>query len=234
MSLGVAADLVEGGAIELAAEAELVAMGEMAAMREIEAEDGVAGLQDRGVGRGVGLGAGVGLHVDVLAAEDLFGAIAGQVLDNVGVLAAAVVAAAGIALGVFIGEDGAGCFENCFGDEVFAGNHLQALVLAEGFVVKGGGDFGVGLGEGERHAVSHKRILRHFGMRGLWISGWAQGGTGIAIRRSGVAASETPESGIVANKWCENMRKSRMGCDCSAATVLLLADGQRCWLSERA
>ena len=158
--LGVAADLVKRGPVELAAEAQPVAVGQVAAVREIEAENRVAGLQDRRIGRGVGLRAGVRLHVDVLAAEDLLGAIAGQVLDHVGVLAAAVVAAAGVALGVFIGEDGAGRLEHCFGDEVFAGNHLQPLVLAEGFVVKGGGDVGVGLGEGERHAVSHTRILR--------------------------------------------------------------------------
>jgi hypothetical protein len=32
-------------------------------------------------------------------------------------------------------------------------------VLAEGFVVKSGGHFGVGLGEGERDAISHTTIL---------------------------------------------------------------------------
>ena len=136
-------------------------MGQVAAVREIEAENGVARLQHRRVGRGVGLRAGVRLHIDVLAAEDLLGAIAGQVLHHVGVLAAAVVAAAGIALGIFIGEDRAGRLQHCFGDEVFAGNHLQPFVLAEGFVVNGGGYLGVGLGEGKRHAVSHTRILRH-------------------------------------------------------------------------
>jgi hypothetical protein len=103
----------------------------------------------------------VGLHVGVLAAEDLFGAVAGQVLDDIGVLAAAVVAPAGVALGIFVGEDGTGSLEHGFRDEVFAGNHLQPLVLAEGFVVKGGGYVGVGLGEGESHAVSHTEILRH-------------------------------------------------------------------------
>jgi len=29
-------------------------------------------------------------------------------------------------------------------------------VLAEGFVVNGGGHIGIGLGEGQRHTVSHK------------------------------------------------------------------------------
>ena len=170
--LGVAADLVKGGAIELAAEAEPVAVGKVAAVSEVEAENGVARLQDRGIGRGVGLGAGVGLHVDVVAAEDLFGAVAGQILNDVSVLAAAVVATAGVALGIFVGEDGTGRLQHCFGDEVLAGNHLQPLVLAEGFVVKGGGDVGVGLGEGERHAVSHTGILRHFRMK-TSLNKWA-------------------------------------------------------------
>ena len=125
------------------------------------------GLQHRGIGRGVGLRAGVRLHVDMLAAEDLPRAVAGQVLDDVGVLAATVVAAPGIALGIFIGEDRAGCFKHCFRDKVFAGNHLQPLVLAESFVVNGGGNFGIGLGEGQRHAVSHTRILSHSRIEGI-------------------------------------------------------------------
>jgi hypothetical protein len=35
-------------------------------------------------------------------------------------------------------------------------------VLAESFMVKGGGYIGVGLGEGERDAVSHREILAVF------------------------------------------------------------------------
>ena len=157
--LGVAAHVIEGGAVELAAEAEAMAVREVAAVREIEAENGVAGREHRRVGRGVGLRAGVRLHVDVLAAEELAGAVAGQVLHDVGILAAAVVAAPRIALGVFIGEDRPGSLQHCFGDKVFAGNHLQPLVLAEGFLVNGGGNFGIGLGERQRHAVSHRSIL---------------------------------------------------------------------------
>ncbi len=114
------------------------------------------GTQHRCEGRSVGLRAGVRLHVDVLAAEDLPRAIAGQVLHDVGILAAAVVTASRIALGIFIGEDRAGGFQHRFRNKVFAGNHLQPLVLAEGFVVNGGGYIGIGLGEGQRHAVSHK------------------------------------------------------------------------------
>ena len=91
----------------------------------------------------------------MLGAKDLLRAVAGQVLHHVGVLAAAVVAASGIALGILVGEDRAGRLQHRLGDKVLAGNHLQPLVLAEGFVVNGGGHFGVGLGEGERHAIGH-------------------------------------------------------------------------------
>ena len=44
----------------------------------------------------------VGLHVGVLGAEELLGAVAGQVLDHVDILAAAVVAPAGIAFGILL------------------------------------------------------------------------------------------------------------------------------------
>jgi len=35
-------------------------------------------------------------------------------------------------------------------------------VLAERLVVKGSGNFRVGLGEGQRHAIGHIRILEQF------------------------------------------------------------------------
>ena len=100
----IAANVVESCAIKLAAEAEPVAVRKVTAMREIETENRVAGLEDCRECRCVCLGAGMRLHVDVVAAKDLFGAIAGQVLDDVGVLASAIIAATGIALRVFVGK----------------------------------------------------------------------------------------------------------------------------------
>ena len=88
------------------------------------------GLQHGGVGGLVGLRAGVRLHVGVLGAEELLGAVARQVLHDVGELAAAVVALAGIAFGVLVGEDAAGGFEHRFGGEVLAGDQLELGVLA--------------------------------------------------------------------------------------------------------
>ncbi len=63
------------------------------------------GCRHRRIGCGIGLRAGVGLHINVIAAEDLAGAIAGQILDDIGVLAAAIVATPRVTLGIFIGED---------------------------------------------------------------------------------------------------------------------------------
>ena len=92
------------------------------------------------------------LHVGVLGAEQLLGAVAGQVLDDVGEFAAAVIALAGIAFGVLVGEDAAGGFEHRFGGEVLAGDQFELRVLALGFVLDGLVNFGVDFGESAGHA----------------------------------------------------------------------------------
>jgi hypothetical protein len=118
-----------------------VAVREVAAVGEVHAEDGVAGVEHGGERGLVGLGAGVGLDVGVFGAEQLFGAVAGEVFDDVGELAAAVVAAAGVAFGVLVGEDAAGGFEDGFGGEVFAGDEFEAGMLAVEFALDGGWRF---------------------------------------------------------------------------------------------
>ena len=63
-------------------------------MVERQPEERVARLEQRHVGGVVGLGAGVGLDVGVLGAEQLLGAVDRQLLGDVDLLAAAVIAAA--------------------------------------------------------------------------------------------------------------------------------------------
>ena len=82
-------------------------MGEVAALVERHPQHGVAELEDGRVHRHVGARAAVRLHVGVVGAEERLGTIAGEVLDLVDDLAAAVVALAGKALGVLVGEPGA-------------------------------------------------------------------------------------------------------------------------------
>ena len=73
--------------------------------RRAHPQDGVAGRQQRQEHRLVGLCAGMRLHIGERAAKQPAGALDRQALGDVNVGAAAVVAPAGIALGVFVGQD---------------------------------------------------------------------------------------------------------------------------------
>ena len=106
-------------------------MGQVAALIELHAEDPVAGADRAEVGRHVGLGARVRLDVDVLGAgEERQGALLGESLGDVDVLAAAVVALAGQALGVLVGQPAALRLEDGPEDIVLAGDELDLVVLA--------------------------------------------------------------------------------------------------------
>ena len=89
------------------------------------------GCEDAEVGGHVGLGARVGLDVDVLGAgEEGEGALLGEPLGDVDVLAAAVVALARQALGVLVGEPRALRLHDRRGDVVLARDQLDLVVLA--------------------------------------------------------------------------------------------------------
>ena len=77
------------------------------------------------------------------APKSLLGPIAGQVFDHVDVLAAAVVAPAGIAFGILVGEHAAHGLHDGGAGVVFAGDHLQAVGLAHHFAGDGRPDFRV-------------------------------------------------------------------------------------------
>ena len=136
-------------------------MREVAAVRQLEAQDRVAGVQQREVGGGVRLRAGVGLDVDVVAPEHLLGAVDRQLLGDVHELAAAVVALAGEALGVLVGEVRALAVEDRLGDEVLGGDHLQRPLLALELVLEDIGDRRIDLGERTREVlraqIAHRR-----------------------------------------------------------------------------
>ena len=107
-----------------------MAVRQVAAVGQVHAEHGVAGLQRGHVHGHVGLRAGVRLHVGVLRAEKLLRAIDGELLGDVHEFAAAVIALAGIALGVLIREHRAHGFEHGFGDEIFRWDQFDAGGLA--------------------------------------------------------------------------------------------------------
>ena len=118
-------------------------MGEVTAVREVQTEDRVAGLDQRHHRRGVGQRAGVGLDVGGLRPEQCLDPVDGQLLDHVDVFATPVVAAAGVALGVLVGEDRALRLHDCEGCEVLAGDHLERAALAGQLGVERGRDLGI-------------------------------------------------------------------------------------------
>ncbi len=95
----------------------------------------------------------MGLYVGVLRAKEFLGPLARQILHDVGKLAAAVVALAGIAFGILVGEDRAHGFEHGFADEVLGGDQFQTFMLAADFVVDGGGDLRIGFVERAGHGL---------------------------------------------------------------------------------
>jgi hypothetical protein len=70
------------------------------------------------------------LDIGEAAAEQRLGALDRQLLGDVDELAAAVVAAAGIALGIFVGQDRALRLQHGAGDDVLGGDQLDLVALA--------------------------------------------------------------------------------------------------------
>ena len=99
-------------------------------MVEPEREDRVAGLEQREVRRHVRRRARMRLHVRVLGAEQLLRAVDRELLDLVHDLAAAVVALAGIALGVLVRRHRADGLEHARPGEVLGRDQLDLAALA--------------------------------------------------------------------------------------------------------
>ncbi len=146
----------------LAAHVQRHAVGEVAAFGQAHAHDGVARLEEGQEHGLVGLRAGVRLHVGGVGAEQLLGAVDRQLLDDVDVFAAAVVALAGVALGVLVGQLRALGRHDGGRGVVLAGDQLDVLFLAAVLGLDGGPELGVGLFD-EDVAVVHAAVLTDIG-----------------------------------------------------------------------
>ena len=105
----------------------------MPAGGEIEPHEGVAGLHQREEHLGVGRGAGMRLHIGELAAEQLGHPLDRQPLGDVDELAAAVIALARQAFGIFVGQHRALRFQHRARDDVLRGDQLDLVALAAEF-----------------------------------------------------------------------------------------------------
>ena len=115
--------------IKFAGEICRMPMGEMAAMREVHGQDFVARFKHGEINGHVGLRAAVRLHIDVLRAEESFGAIDGQLLGNIHILAAAIPAFPRITFGVFVGQHAALRFHDRAAGEIFRRDQLDIFAL---------------------------------------------------------------------------------------------------------
>ena len=136
-AMGILPDAVAMELVELAGGVELHAVGQVPAVGQVEAQHDIARVEDGEVDGRIGLGPGVRLDVGVVGPEDFLGPIAGEVFDHVDEFAPAIVAAAGVAFGVFIGQHAAHALHDGGAGVVFAGDHFQAVALALDFAGDG-------------------------------------------------------------------------------------------------
>ena len=139
--LGLRADAVEGGVEVLAGDGCFGAVGQMSAVAEIHAQDGVARLEKSEVDRHIGLGAGVRLDIGMLRAEEFLCPLDGEGFHLVHILAAAVIARAGVTLGVFIGQMAPHSLHNGGGDKVLRGDQLNMIPLTSQLTHHGAVEF---------------------------------------------------------------------------------------------
>ena len=140
-------EAVGNDVVVLAREIGRMPVGQVTAVIEAHAHDGVAGLGQRHEHGGIGLRTRVRLHVGVFAVEQLTGAGNGQLLGDVDMLAAAVVALGRVAFGVLVGEDRA--LRRHYGRAgiVFRGDELDVCFLPTSFVGDCTRDFRIELGQ---------------------------------------------------------------------------------------
>ena len=153
---GVSPDAVGNDAIQLAREVDRAAVREMAAVVEIHREQRVAHLDERAVDGLVRLRARVRLHVRVLRAEQLLRAVDRELLHFIDDLAAAVVAAAGVALRVLVGEHRARGLEHGLRDEILGRDQLERERLPPTLEADQAVDLGIDLGEARARSVAFR------------------------------------------------------------------------------
>ncbi len=146
----------------LAAEVDGRAVSQVAAMGEVHAQHAITDVEHGHVSGHVGLRAGMGLDVDVLRArEERKRALLGESLGVVDELAAAVVALAGQALGVLVGQPRALRLEYGREGVVLAGDQLDLPALAVALADHRRPQLRVDLGDGGPGAVGRAEDKGH-------------------------------------------------------------------------
>ena len=118
-----------------------MAVSQVASVCQVHAQKGIAGVERGHVDGLIGLRARVRLDVHVFGVEELLGALDGERFGHVHKLAAAVVALAGQALGVLVGQDRPERLQHRFTHKIFGGDQLERARLAVNLAVDRAGEF---------------------------------------------------------------------------------------------
>ena len=106
-----------------------MAVRQMAPVRQVHAQNRVAGLEHGQIDRHVSLTTRMRLHIDVFGAEQFFGALDGKGFDDVDEFATAVIAPPRISLGVFVRKHGSRGCEHGFVGKILRGDHFETCFL---------------------------------------------------------------------------------------------------------
>ncbi len=102
------------------------------------------------------------LDVGVLGAEEFLGAIDRDLLGLIDELATAVVALAGVPLGILVGQNRTLSLEHRLADEILRSDELEVVLLALGFVFDGCSNLRVEIIENIGHGCEnlHESVVR--------------------------------------------------------------------------
>ena len=112
-------------------------------MVERKAKDGIAQLDRCRIRSQIRIRATVGLNVGESALEQLFRTITRQILNDIDLLAATVIALAWIAFGILVGEHAAHRFHDRWRSEVLRSDQLDARTLTLELLIDRGCDLRV-------------------------------------------------------------------------------------------
>ena len=130
-------------------------VGQVTTRGKRHAKNGIAGLQQRQEHGLVRLRAGMRLHINECGTKQLFCAFDRKRLDNIGIFTTAIIAATGIALGIFVRQNRSLCLQHRCADDVFRGDHLDLVLLTDKLVTDCSGKIRVGIGKRCREEAVH-------------------------------------------------------------------------------
>ena len=185
-AMGVAVDAV-GDRLEPApGHIDRRAVGEMAPRRQIEPHECFARLHQREKHALIGLAAGIRLHIGEPAREQPAGALDRQSLRDIDILAAAVIAPAGIPFRVFVGHHRALRLQHGARDDVFGGDQFDLVALAAQLQLDRPRDLRIGGAERRgKERIGADRLVSQAsgGLRHGAAFGWTAPGLPLAGKR---------------------------------------------------